>query len=99
MKLFKFFEGQIKKERVFTDYMDRMDDYFLGGITEPPYGLSRRHWNILPEDIKRMSSVEMNAYIEGWETTNIGNVINPYPDDFRLGNLWTRGWIRRQNRV
>jgi len=96
MKDFKFFE---KQERVFTEYMDRMDDYFLGGITEPPYGLSRRHWNILPEDIKRMSSVEMNAYIEGWETRNTGHVFNPYPDDFRLGNIWTRGWTRRQNRV
>jgi hypothetical protein len=26
---FKFFQ---KEERVFTDYMDAMDDYFLGGI-------------------------------------------------------------------
>jgi hypothetical protein len=30
MKPFKFFQ---KKERVFSEYMDRMDDYFLGGIT------------------------------------------------------------------
>ena len=32
MKPFKFF--QKKSERVFTEYMDRMDDYFLGGIRE-----------------------------------------------------------------
>jgi hypothetical protein len=29
MRDFKFFQ---KEERVFTDYMDAMDDYFLGGI-------------------------------------------------------------------
>lgn len=29
MRDFKFFQ---KPDRVFTDYMDQMDDYFLGGI-------------------------------------------------------------------
>ena len=32
IKHFKFFEGPAKKQRVFTDYMDAMDDYFLGDI-------------------------------------------------------------------
>jgi len=32
MKSFKFFQ---KPERAFTDYMDQMDDYFLGGIQPP----------------------------------------------------------------
>jgi hypothetical protein len=32
IKYFKFFEGPAKKQRVFTDYMDAMDDYFLGDI-------------------------------------------------------------------
>lgn len=30
IKPFKFFQNN--KTRVFTDYMDQMDDYFLGGI-------------------------------------------------------------------
>jgi hypothetical protein len=32
IKHFKFFEGPAKKQRVFTDFMDALDDYHLGGI-------------------------------------------------------------------
>ncbi len=32
---FKFFEGSPKKQRVFTDYLDALDDYHLGGIPLP----------------------------------------------------------------
>ena len=98
MKNFKFF--QKKPERVFTDYMDQMDDYFLGGIQPMPQGLdiSRRHWNLLPEDIKRLSSLEIMAYIEGWETEEAPVIMNPYIGNFRLGNIWTRGWQDRQRR-
>jgi hypothetical protein len=35
IKHFKFFEGEATKQRVFTDFMDALDDYHLGGI-EPP---------------------------------------------------------------
>ena len=34
MKPFKFFQN--KPERVFSNWMGRMDDYFLGGITTEP---------------------------------------------------------------
>ena len=40
MTTFKFFEGPAKKQRVFTQWMDEMDDYHLGGIrhaTSPRY--------------------------------------------------------------
>ena len=40
IKPFKFFQ----KERVFTDYMDQMDDYFLGGIEPNPIRTPQRHW-------------------------------------------------------
>jgi hypothetical protein len=49
MKQFKFF--QKNKTRVFTDYMDQMDDYFLGGIqptrnrNDRRPGSSRREYN------------------------------------------------------
>jgi hypothetical protein len=29
---FKFFEGEATKQRVFTDFLDALDDYHLGGI-------------------------------------------------------------------
>jgi hypothetical protein len=32
IKHFKFFEGPAKKQRVFTDFLDALDDYHLGGI-------------------------------------------------------------------
>lgn len=35
MKVFKFFEGHLEKRRVFTNFMDAMDDYHLGDITTP----------------------------------------------------------------
>ena len=35
IKHFKFFEGGPTKQRVFTDFMDAMDDYHLGGIPLP----------------------------------------------------------------
>ncbi len=35
MKTFKFFEGEATKQRVFTDFMDALDDYHLGGIPLP----------------------------------------------------------------
>jgi len=35
IKYFKFFEGEATKQRVFTDYMDAMDDYHLGNIPPP----------------------------------------------------------------
>jgi hypothetical protein len=36
---FKFFEGGATKQRVFTDFMDAMDDYHLGGIEPPTHHL------------------------------------------------------------
>jgi len=36
---FKFFEGEATKQRVFTDFMDAMDDYHLGGIEPPTHHL------------------------------------------------------------
>jgi hypothetical protein len=35
IKHFKFFEGEAIKRRVFTDYLDALDDYHLGGIPLP----------------------------------------------------------------
>jgi hypothetical protein len=37
IKHFKFFEGPAKKQRVFTDFLDALDDYHLGGIPLPTH--------------------------------------------------------------
>ena len=39
MRDFKFFKDN-NKERVFTDYMDMMDDYHLGGIPQQIGGIT-----------------------------------------------------------
>lgn len=61
MRPFKFFQN--KPERVFTDYMDRMDDYFLGGITgQPSIGLNNIQGELinsmrdLNEEIDRLTN-------------------------------------------
>ena len=69
-----------------------------GYVYIPPYGISHRHWNILPQDIKEGPEEEMLIYIQGWETPNARIVTNPYQGNFRLGNIWTRGWSARQRR-
>lgn len=94
MKDFKFF----KTERVFTEYMDRMDDYFLGGIIEPPFGISNRHWNIMPQDLRGGEPRDMFTFIEGFEGGRRGEVVNPYADVHNR-DLWNRGYMFHRNRM
>jgi hypothetical protein len=84
-----------------------MDFKFFKGYSKPnieigyervPNRISYRHWNLLPQDIKEGPEEEMLIYIQGWETPRNRVVINPYLDNFRLGNIWTRGWSDRQRR-
>ena len=64
-----------------------------------PHNISVRHWNLLPQDIRNNNSTdEMLIYIQGWETPRNRVVMNPYLGNFRLGNIWTRGWHDRQRR-
>jgi ribosome modulation factor len=60
MKEFKFFQ---KEERVFTQWMDEMDDYHLGGIrhaVEVPRG-----YLISEEDINLAISRGRQSYLNG----------------------------------
>ena len=94
MKDFKFFQ---KKERVFSDWMDMMDDYFLGGITHPPFGISHRHWNIIPQDLRGGEPRDMFTFIEGFEDGRRREVVNPYTDVHNR-ELWNRGYMYVRNR-
>lgn len=50
MRPFKFF--QKKPERVFSEYMDRMDDYFLGGIVnDGPNPENPSYYDVNPDFI------------------------------------------------
>jgi hypothetical protein len=75
-------------------------DYVHIGQPDPPFNLSRRHWNILPQDLRGGAYENMLLYIEGWEASSQANYNNPYPDQLR-GEVWNRGWhawFERRNR-
>jgi len=67
---------------------------------EPPFGISRRHWNMLPQDLRGTTEQEMESFIQGWEDGRIVGVVNPYRDRTRR-NLWNRGYLEcnRRRRV
>ena len=49
------------------------------------------HWDILPQDLRGATRLEMENYIEGWKAAQNANYDNPYPDQLR-GEVWNRGW-------
>jgi hypothetical protein len=77
---FKFFKGKI-----YTD------EYTIRAQPNPPHGISHRHWNMLPQDLRGATLQEMNCYIQGWEASARADYNNPYHDMIR-GELWNRGW-------
>lgn len=87
---FKFFEGKVYK-----------DEYTIpvGYINVPPYGISRRHWNIMPGDIREGTEEEMVAFIQGWETTDVMDIMDRPYENLILGALWYRGYAHRQSRM
>jgi hypothetical protein len=64
----------------------------------PPFNLSRRHWNILPQDLRGSTLQEMECYIQGWEDGRNNIEINPYHDIIRR-EIWNRGYWRCINRI
>lgn len=87
MKPFKFF--QKKPERVFSDYMDRMDDYFLGGITSATTetGLINEGWdahrnNFPPGQCPyTIGTRERELWMRGWSNREDNTSINEtYPE-------------------
>ena len=98
IKDFKFLQDN--KERVFTDYMDQMDDYFLGGIqNNPPYQLSRRHWNLLPQRLRNGPGRDIADYIDGWEARRNNNLNNSHHTDLHRAELWNSGFWDCSNRM
>ena len=77
------------------------DEYTLPVRIDPPYGISNRHWNMLPQDLRGGEREDMLLYIEGWEASSQANYNNPYHDDIIRAEVWNRGWhawFERRNR-
>ena len=41
------------------------DEYTLPVRIDPPYGISNRHWNMLPQDLIGGEREDIELYIEG----------------------------------
>lgn len=99
IKPFKFFEGRPKRLYRYNNAVnpDLYTAYRIGQ-DEPPFGLTRRHWNMLPQDLRGTTLQEMQCYIRGWEDArdNIGD--SPYHDRTRT-ILWNRGFTAYQSRI
>jgi hypothetical protein len=67
------------------------DEYTLPTQQDPPFNLSHRHWNLLPQDLRGATLQEMECYIRGWEDARVYCEANPYHDRVR-SQLWNRGW-------
>ena len=66
LKPFKFFKGYTYS-----------DEYTLPTHQNPPFNLSHRHWNLLPQDLRGATLQEMDCYIRGWEAASQANYNNP----------------------
>jgi hypothetical protein len=81
------------------------DEYTLPVRIDPPYGISNRHWNMLPQDLRGGTLIRIETYIEGWEAGRNNITINPYEGivDDRMAaewcELWNRGFLRWSDRV
>jgi hypothetical protein len=73
------------------------DEYTLPTQPDPPEGISRRHWNMMPQDLRDGPQEDMLLYIEGWEASSQADYNNPYHDLIRA-ELWNRGWHAWWNR-
>jgi len=67
------------------------DEYTLPLSPDPPFGISRRHWNMMPQDLRGGAYENMVYYIQGWEAGRNDNYNNPYTDPIPA-ELWNRGW-------
>ena len=66
-------------------------DYVHVGQPEPPFGISRRHWNMMPQDLRDGAHENRIYYMMGWEAARDDNYNNPYVDPIPA-ELWNRGW-------
>jgi hypothetical protein len=96
VNLFIFFQGIIKRARVVNiqPILDELDE------PARPEGISNRHWNLLPNDIRLGGDwQEMLAYIEGWESPRGGDTYNLHNGNLNLVYTWALGRENRRRRM
>lgn len=97
---FNFFRGMVGTRVVSVQHI--LDG--LNEVPEPPFGISRRHWHMVPQDLRGGERDDMILYIEGWEACISSNLhTNPYfginnPEVIQRRELWNRGYMACMNR-
>lgn len=104
IRSFNFFRGMVGARVVATGGALLNEPYIPLQITEPPEGMSYRHWNMLPNDIRNGNPIHAEIYVAGWEACLSPDVhINPYvsshdPIMEQNRRIWHRGYIACMNR-
>lgn len=77
---FKFFEGGPTKQRVFTDFMDAMDDYHLGGIPLP----TTHHIGVQARGLMRPFTLNVHTEVFGRIPTFLIAIESSNLDDYEV---------------
>jgi hypothetical protein len=104
IRAFNFFRGIVGPRVVATGGAFLNAPYIPLQITEPPGGMSYRHWNMLPNNIRNGNPMHAEIYVAGWEACLSPDVhINPYvsshdPIMEQNRRIWHRGYMACMNR-
>ena len=105
IRSFNFFRGMVGARVVSVGGALLNEPYIPLQITHaPPEGMSYRHWNMLPNDIRNGNPIRAEIYVAGWEACLSRNLhINPYVDfndPIMIENreAWNRGYMACMNR-
>ena len=104
IRSFNFFRGMVGARVVSVGGALLNEPYIPLQITEPPGGMSYRHWNMLPNDIRNGDPIRAEIYVAGWEACLSSNLhVNPYMgfnDPIMIENreVWNRGYMACMNR-
>jgi hypothetical protein len=105
MRLFNFFRGMVGARVVSVGGALLNEPYIPLQITHaPPEGMSYRHWNMLPNDIRNGDPIRAEIYVAGWEGCLSPDLhVNPYMgfnDPIMIENreVWNRGYMACMNR-
>ena len=101
---FNFFRGMVGARVVATGGAFLNEPYIPLQITEPPGGMSYRHWNMLPNDIRNGNPIHAEIYVAGWEAClspdfhNNPYVISHDPIMEQNRRIWHQGYMACMNR-
>jgi hypothetical protein len=87
IKTFKFLQPS-KKERVFTDFMDALDDYHLGGIQPPSH-----HIEVQATGLMRPFTLNLFANVLGRIPTHLFAIEQSNLDDYEVLRGTTLGQL------